>query len=464
MERPLTTLESSRPVSPRLWSRGFVALLITQFMVALNDNIFRWLIIPIGKWAIGWSDKQDLIRMIGSLMFVAPFMLLACYAGYVCDRFNRRNVLIWCKIAELLIMVVGTVAILSKSVPFMLVTLFLMASQSTFFSPAKYGSLPNLVPEERISEANGFISMTTMIACIAGTAIGGVLFALTTLNHEHPAEGTGGEHHWWIWAGTIIGVAVIGLISSLYVPSIAAADPKARFPRNPFSRTADDLLFLFSDKFLCSIALLSSFFWGFGALAQVNIDKYASEYLRVPQECVAILVIALSLGLALGALLAGQLSRGRIVLKLVPIGTLFIVLFSAALFFTPTVLVPEGKEVASCFTKGFFFASGGLFLLGISAGLYDVPLLATLQTKSPEEHRGRILAAYNFCSFAAMAIFSVVQGFLASPPGFKERGLSATHIWALCAILTLPILVYTTKSFLSFSHDRAKGETQNESI
>ena len=109
------TLETPAPSGGenKLWTRGFIALLATQFMVALNDNIFRWLIIPIGKWAIGWTDKADQIRMIGSLAFVLPFMVLATYAGYVCDKFNRRNVLIWCKVAELVIMLIGTAAILS---------------------------------------------------------------------------------------------------------------------------------------------------------------------------------------------------------------------------------------------------------------------------------------------------------------------------------------------------------------
>ena len=191
MEASLEKLDATKPATPPLWTKGFIALLITQFMVALNDNIFRWLIIPIGKWAIGWTDKVDEIRMIGSLAFVLPFMLLVSYAGYASDRYNRRYVIIWCKVAEVVIMLIGTAAILSKSVPFMLVTLFLMASQSAFFSPAKYGSLPNLVPEERISEANGFISMTTMIACMGGTGIGGILFALTTLNHEAPTQAKG---------------------------------------------------------------------------------------------------------------------------------------------------------------------------------------------------------------------------------------------------------------------------------
>ena len=167
--------------SDRLWTRNFIALLVTQFLVALNDNIFRWLVIPIGKYAIGWSDTPDKVRMIGSVAFLLPFILFTAYAGYCCDRFNRRTVIIWCKVAEVLILILGTMTILCQSVFMMLVVLFLLATQSAFFSPAKYSSLPAVVPQSLISKANGFYSMTTMIACIGGPLLGGYLFVWTTV-------------------------------------------------------------------------------------------------------------------------------------------------------------------------------------------------------------------------------------------------------------------------------------------
>lgn len=455
MKTPLAKQGVTPSTTPPLWTRGFIALLVTQFMVALNDNIFRWLIIPIGKYAIGWTDKTDQIRTIGSLAFVLPFILLASYAGYVCDRYNRRYVLIWSKVAELLVLGVGTLAILSKSVPFMLTTLFLMASQSAFFSPAKYGSLPDLTNEERISEANGFISMTTMIACILGTGIGGTLFAITTLNHSNPTPGTGGMYHWWIWSGTIIAIAIVGLIASLFIPSLPAADSIAKFPRNPFNQTYNDLRFLFNHRFLFWVAMASSFFWGFAALAQINIDKFATQYLHVSQEYVSILLIVLSLGLALGAVLAGRLSRGGIELRLVPLGAVMMFVFCILLFFTPQVSIPQGHEVASPTTNGFIFGTVSSFLLGISAGLFDVPLLTILQVKSPQEYRCRILAAYNFCSFAAMAICSVIQGILATNLGF-----SATQIWLVCGFACIPVVYFTAKTFLCSSNNAIKGEKQ----
>ncbi|MDO5581065.1 MAG: MFS transporter [Planctomycetia bacterium] len=428
----------------KLWTKGFIALLITQFMVALNDNFFRWLIVPIGKCAVGWSDSPDQIRMFGALAFLVPFLILTTYAGYCTDRFNRRTVIIACKIAELLIVLLGTAAILTQNVPFIFFVLFLLGAQAAFFSPAKYSSLPSIIPYERISEANGYYSMTTMVACVLGQILGGILFVLTTFSPDKPVEGTGGMHNWWMWAAIIIGVAVFGLISSLFIPSIKAANTKVRFPLNPFTQTLSDLWFLFKHKKVAWIAMGSAFFWGLGALAQSNIDKFATETLNVRQDYAMLLLVGLTFGLAAGAVLAGWWSRGRVELGLVPIGVAMIILFAFILSFTPTVPIPEGANVASPMSFGFFFGGITLFLLGLSSCIYDIPLLTSLQTDSPEASRGRILAAYNFFSFAAMAFFSMIQGILTEP---KICGFSANAIWFFCVLISLPVAIITIKGY-----------------
>jgi len=150
--------------------------LVTQFTVALNDNMFRWLIVPIGKEFIG----QDYALGIGAICFLAPFLIFAGLAGFCTDRFSKRSVMIACKFAEILIMVLGIAVILIGNIWLMLGVLFLMGAQSAFFSPSKYGSLPEIVSPENLAKANGLIGMTTMIAIILGVAIGGYLFTMTT--------------------------------------------------------------------------------------------------------------------------------------------------------------------------------------------------------------------------------------------------------------------------------------------
>ena len=431
--------------SSRLWTKGFIAILITQFMVALNDNLFRWLIIPIGKYAIGWSDNPDKVRTIGALVFLLPFLLLTSYAGFFCDRYDRRKVIIACKIAEVIIIMAGIFGILAQSVPFMLVILCLLGAQSAFFSPAKYSALPTIVPLSRISEANGYYSLTTLIACVGGQLLGGVLFVMTTLMPDgKPEIGQGGLYHWYWWATALMAVAIIGLVSSFFIPKMKPCDTQARFPLNPFFQIFADLRFLVRQRFLFWVAMGSSFFWGLGALAQLNIDKFGDEILRVRQDHIGLLLVALSLGLGLGAMLAGKWSRGRIELGMVPIGAFFITVFAVVLGFTPCMATTE-NGYASLGSLPFVYGIVGLILMGTSSGMFDIPLLGTLQTKSPETHRGRILAAYNFFSFGAMALFSVLQGILADKNSFN---LSAKSIWIVCALLTVPVFFFTTRAFI----------------
>lgn len=436
--------------SPRLWTKGFIAILITQFMVALNDNLFRWLIIPIGKYAVGWSDNPDKVRSIGAVVFLLPFLLLTAYAGFFCDRCDRRKVIIACKIAEVIIIVMGIFGILAQSVPFMLVVLCLLGAQSAFFSPAKYSSLPTIVPLARISEANGYYSLTTLIACVGGQLLGSTLFVMTTLMPDgKPQIGQGGLYHWYWWAAALLAVALIGLISSLFIPKMRPCDPQARFPLNPFYQTFADLRFLFRERFLFWVAMGSSFFWGLGALAQLNIDKFGDEILCVRQDHIGLLLVALSLGLGFGAMLAGKLSRGRVELGMVPIGAFFIIVFSVVLGLTPHASAGE-NAYASLDSFPFIYGTLGLLLLGTSSGMFDIPLLATLQTKSPETHRGRIMAAYNFYSFGAMALFSVFQGILADKDSLN---LSANGIWIACAVLTVPVFLFAVRAFITQTRD-----------
>ena len=128
-----------------LWTRSFLALLVTQFLVTLNDNMFRWLVIPIGKQLMG----EDNARAAGSISFLLPFVLLAAPAGYLADRFSKRNVIVGCKVAEIVIVALGVLAILSGSVTWMLVVLTLLACQAALFSPAKMGSIPEIVRADR---------------------------------------------------------------------------------------------------------------------------------------------------------------------------------------------------------------------------------------------------------------------------------------------------------------------------
>ncbi|MDR1053704.1 MAG: MFS transporter [Planctomycetaceae bacterium] len=415
--------KSTADSKPRsLFNKGFIALIITQFTVAFNDNAFRWLLVPIGK---SYADN-DTIRLLGGIFLLIPFLMWASVAGYVTDRFSRYKVMFWCKVIEFLLLLVAVLIITmgpsieghsSSGFPIkiilLLAILFLLGSQAAFFSPSKYSVIPDLVPESRLSAANGFVAMLTMIACVSGQVVGGYVYFWTTNFQEKIVDGTknivamgipGGEHI-WVTAIVLLGMALIGLVASMFIPRLKAVAPDAKFPRNPFLQSCRDIATLFSYKNLFYAAIASAFFWGLAAFATNNIDKFATEYLKVQQQHVTVLIAILSIGIGVGSLVCGVLSGKRIELGFVPVGAIGMGVIIFFLGLTPNYGGVVGIGMGNPFDHPYIFATAMMLLTGLFAGFYDVPLAAYIQRNSPQEKRGRILAASNFLTFSTMIIF-----------------------------------------------------------
>lgn len=427
-DSPVTEQLASGPTAG-LGSRSFLALLATQFLVALNDNMFRWLIVPIGKDLIGQDDALAL----GGALFLLPFVAFAAPAGYFADRFGKRTVIVGCKVAEIVIMILGVLAILSGSIVFMLAVLFLMGTQSALFSPAKYGSIPEIVRHDRISAANGWIGMTTMLAVILGAIAGGYLYDATTVHAVGEPMGQAaepGQFRWWISASALIGVALVGWLASLFLKPLPAANPARPAPWNIAAQTYRDLGALVAMRPLLIAGLGSAYFWSLGLLAQLNIDKLARPELAVEQRYVGFLLATLTLGIGVGSVLAGWWSRGHVELGLVPLGAAGI---SLALILMATVPPGDGQP----FSSPYLWACLWLVMLGLAAGLYDIPLVAFMQDRAPPDSRGRVFAAYNLLTFSGMLLMSGVFWLLA---GKETLDLSARQIFLLCGLTTLGVM------------------------
>src|SRR5437868_6167990 len=140
----------STPAAGRsLLSAGFLGLLATQFLTATNDNIFRWLVIGLGKQHLDKSHHSAIVTA-GTVCLVLPYLLLAAPSGYLADKYPKRSVIVGCKIAEIFIMVIGVAAILCGqftaplAIGMLMTIVALLGSQAALFSPARAGSIPEL--------------------------------------------------------------------------------------------------------------------------------------------------------------------------------------------------------------------------------------------------------------------------------------------------------------------------------
>ncbi len=337
-----------------LLSASFLGLLFTQFLGALNDNLFRWLVAWIGadramhdsvfRWLVlnVLGKKDDIANFkalavpAGLAMLVAPFILFAAPAGFLADRYSKRNVIVGCKVAEIVLMLLGAAVIYFGNVWAMFFVLFLMGAQSAFFGPSKYGSIPEIVRTDRLSAANGWIAMTTILGIVLGSLFAGFLYDWTLPPASAPYLPPG-IHHWWLWASSIVGVALVGLCTSLPIEYLKVANPLRAFRWNFAAETYQDIRHLAAMRALFLAAMATATFWALAGLCQANIDGFGTTRLGLSPKEIGPLLGVLAVGVGGGSVLAGFISRGKIQLSLVPLGAAGIALSHALLFSCPAM-------------------------------------------------------------------------------------------------------------------------------
>ncbi len=385
-------------IGQSIWGPSFQGLLWTNWLTAINDNVFRWFVIGFGKQFFS-PEHHALVLALGTAMFVLPYLVFAVPAGWLADRFSKRQVIVACKFAEIVIMSLAVWAVTMQNFNLLMAVVFLMGAQSALFAPAKIGTIPELLDEKKISAGNGLFNLATLSATVIGMSLGGWLADFTAPT---------GQKNLWATASLLIGIATIGTMISFLVTRLPAANPGLKFPVNvPFAMIRD-FRELFGNRRLFRVALGVVFFWAFAALAQINIDSFVDESGAFLESERTPMLVSLVLGVGFGSVMAGIASRGRIELGLVPWAAMGMIVFCVFLYLSPRFfkfeIAPHWQQIYACV---------GLACLGVSGGFFDVPLSSYLQERSPARSRGAILAASNFMLFsgviATSAIFFAVR-------------------------------------------------------
>jgi acyl-[acyl-carrier-protein]-phospholipid O-acyltransferase/long-chain-fatty-acid--[acyl-carrier-protein] ligase len=414
----------------QLFSPAFLGLTLVQVLGTINDGVFRWLTVPIAVHILAGNDpdkarsSESFLLSIGLVAFTVPYLVLANVAGALADRFAKRSVIIACKIAEVFLAALLVIAILSGNVPFMLATVFMIGAQSALFAPAKFGSIPELLPTERISAGNGLMGLVTVVSAAGGTVLAYWLYEQTK-----PV----GTSNLWITATAVLGIAIVGWLASYFCRSAPAQRPGLPLPINPFSGLTAQLRELITRKKLFRASLGVMFFWSLASLVQMTVVSLTDE-LGVPKSASGELLAIVVLGVGSGSVLAAWMSRDRVELGIVPLAATGIVIFSIAIYvLTLGMTADQPRAVAATWR----WLEALLFLQGACAGAFNVPLDSFLQDRSPPEKRGEILSASNFLTFTGIlccaGLFYLLKDVLQ---------LSARQVFLLTGLASLPVAAY----------------------
>ncbi|HEX9365889.1 MAG TPA: acyl-[ACP]--phospholipid O-acyltransferase, partial [Vicinamibacterales bacterium] len=388
--------------------RGLQPFLWTQFLGAFNDNLFKIVVSMLAVHAATQANAGRQLSLVG-VVFILPFLLFSGYAGQLADVYSKRTVLVITKSLEIVAAGLGLFAFAAGHLNLTYAVLFLIALQATFFSPAKYGILPEILPDRDLSRANGVLEMSTFVAIVAGTAVGGFMFDAW---HDRL----------WIVGLVVVAVAVLGTALSTRIPVVPPAAPGTSIAWNPWREIGLGVTRLRGNRMLWLTVMGISYFWFLGALLQLLMILFGTEVMGLSDRWTGILTTFAAIGIAIGSLAAGRLSGDKVELGLAPIGSIGMGVFAILLSWS---------------AHWFALAALNLTMVGFFGGLFAVPLNALLQQKSGDGEKGRLMATNNFLNMLAILVASaalwICRDILA---------LTADRIILVFGVLTLVASIY----------------------
>ncbi|HBS87896.1 MAG: hypothetical protein A2W91_10730 [Bacteroidetes bacterium GWF2_38_335] len=362
-------------------------LLSLNFFGILNDSFLKKLFAFVSiYWIAGKENDGDLMNFylgLSGFLFVLPYIVFSPFAGKLSRQYLKRKIVIWAKIAEFPVAVIGGMGFLMNSVYLVLLTIFLMGIISCLFSPAKYGLIRDIGGKEGISFGSGAFEMVAFLGNLSGAVLAGIV-----------ADVSGHQDYFII--GLVILIAFNGWYSAINIKAVESETEKNN--ESTLKSFVGSIKWSKNIPGLLNVILCLGLFWLSVSMVDMVIAVHGPNVLNISKTETGYIIAGVAVCVAAGSLAAGLLSGKKVRLSLVPIGAIgFSIPFTMIYFLNPAV---------ELFTLLLLIAA-------FFAGIYMVPLNAFIQDRVEGRKLGDILAFNNFSIFSfvltSAVIFMVIE-------------------------------------------------------
>jgi acyl-[acyl-carrier-protein]-phospholipid O-acyltransferase/long-chain-fatty-acid--[acyl-carrier-protein] ligase len=392
---------------------------------AFNDNILKMMLVGLAPKVAAGALGMEIGAWLGA-MILLPFVLLAPVAGWLSDRYAKRSVLIAMLIAQALILLLTGACFEAAwgetSIILALGTFFLLAVQSTFFSPSKMGILKELVGSRRLGMAAGWMQLMTMVGILSGLGVGGVWFDALYQDSGDPWKAAATP----IWI--LFAVAVVALLAGLAIQR-TPAHPEVKFRPSMCWEHFKNLRECLMDLPMRRAFFGNSTYWFVASMAaamfvDIGLTLHPDPATGGAASASSHMTLMVGLGTVAGSLVVAWVNRRGLQLGIIPLGALGLAL----------ALMWAGSAPVEA--RSFEYA---LLAVGLLGGCYMVPIQTFIQDRAEPEKRGRVLSSMNL-----MDSIAGVLGVLLLV-GLKAAGIGiAGQFWVLAALMCVAA-VYTVR-------------------
>lgn len=428
-----------------------IAFLAVVFCNVAVDISHKILLQNIAFKIFDGSEQVVFISVINS-MILLPFLLLFSVSGYISDKYDKKDVLIYGALSSFSLSLLMIIAYSISSFYLAMFVLFLLAVQSTIYSPAKFGIIINLYKKENLAKGNSFVQAVSMISILFTMGLfsymfesiyGANSFELITSKEELLNKFLPLTYY-------ISLIALVEMsVSFLILKKISTAhvvDSHKSFNKSDYMKgklLIHNLKYINANSIVFLSVIGLSIFWGISQGILAVFPAYAKEYLHITDVFVINAVLAASgVGIGLGSYLYSKISRNYIETGTIPFAAIGIALM---IYLSVQVETTSGL-IMSFLAFGFF---GGLFV---------VPLNSLVQFNSNIENLGTVLAGNNWYQsvfmFTVLVMTTVVSLYNFDVLNTIYILLLLTIVGAVYTVIKLPqsLIYFFVKFFLGLKY------------
>ena len=408
-----------------LSTRRFRPFFLTQLLGAFNDNLYKnglTIFIAFQAASVTQEESNALVN-IAAWLFILPFFLFSAIAGQLADKHEKSTLIRRIKLLEIGIMLLGAFAFMLQSPVLLIAILFLMGTQSTLFGPVKYSLMPQALKSEELVGGNALVEFGTFLAILLG-----LIASVYIISLGYAAISI-----------AVVLTACAGYWVSRGIPTLPAAAPELKLSFNIFRQTVNIMHDAGENRAVFYSIIGISWFWFFGITYVTQLPNYVRYELGGSEQVYVLLLAIFSIGIGVGSFLCEKLSGRMVEIGLVPIGALGLSLFGIDLYFNQGLSV-EGSDLIG---PGAFIAQVSslrvcfdIVMLGISGGIYIVPLYALVQQRSEPSKCSRIIAANNVLNALFMVVASAYGLFVLS------LGVSIPMLFLIMSIMNAAVALF----------------------
>ena len=403
--------------------KGFLPYILVLFINAFVD-LGHKIVIQNTIFKMYDGQAQVILTAIVNALILIPFILLFSPSGFLADKYPKHKVMRYSAWFALVAVLLITFAYYQGWFWFAFAMTLVLGIQAAIYSPAKYGYIRELVGNQHLAGANGIVQAVTIVAILGGTFVFSALFE-KFLTHVVLTDKSTIVSHIAPLGWILVGLTLIELWMAYQLPAKRERDDNKKFSASGFfsgTYLKNNLKTISSKRTIWLSIIGLSMFWAIAQVLFASFPAFAKDVLQETNTLVIQGIIACAgIGIILGSLIAGKISKNYIELGLIPIGALGFAL-----------LLGFMSALDSRFIMAITFTA-----LGFLGGLFIIPLNALIQYHAKEDQLGTVLAGNNWIQNIAMLSFLGLTILLAS------AGMTSAQLFFILMIVALAGAFYT---------------------